>query len=431
MKRVYKGLKGENAGFNECQCCKRKISKRYMNDNRSVLIVVSVASMVDQFLMPNVRLLLDMGYNVDIATNFVHGSTCSDEQIWKLLNVLDALFVDCYHIDFSRDMADLSSHIKSVRQLNSVVKGNAKPLNQTKHHIIDSDHTYNLIHSHSPMGGVIGRYIARKHRIRSFYTAHGFHFYKGAPVKNWLLYYTIESIFSNITDVLITINTEDYLRARTSLHAEKVAYIPGVGVDIEKYRDIKIDRNAKRAELGIRPEDTMLFSAGELNRNKNHRIVIEAISMLEKRDDVHYFIAGKGDLYGELISLAERKNVNLHLMGFRDDVPELLKASDIFLLPSMREGLNVGLMEAMASGLPCLVSDIRGSRDLIDSRGGWLATPGSVRDFYFKLKEALRKKNRHEMGAYNGQKVKSFSKEEVTRRLKLIYEEKRYGLEEG
>ena len=392
------------------------------DNNKSFLIVVSVASMVDQFLMPSVRLLLDMGYKVDVATNFVNGSTCSDEQIWRLLNVLDALFVDCYHIDFSRNVSDFSSHIKAVRQLNSVVKGISKPLNQTKHHKIDRYHPYDLIHSHSPVGGVIGRYVARKHRIRSFYTAHGFHFYKGAPVKNWLLYYTIESVFSNITDVLITINTEDYLMARTRLHAGKVAYVPGVGVNIEKYRDVKIDRRAKRAELGIKPTDIMLFSTGELNRNKNHRIVIEAMSMIDKKEHVHYFIAGKGDMYGELISLAEKKRVNLHLMGFRDDVPELLKASDIFLLPSIREGLNVGLMEAMASGLPCLVSDIRGSRDLIDSRGGWLATSGNTKDFYLKLREALKKKDRQEMGAYNIQKVKLFSKEEVTRRLKLIYE---------
>ena len=349
---------------------KTKATDYGVKNIKSALIVTSVASMVDQFIMPSIELLISMGYDVDVATNFVKGSTCSDEKIKELITRLDGMNVDCYHIDFDRKVLDVRADIKSFKQLDAVVCGLAEPINKTRHHHIkpQGDNTYSFIHSHSPIGGVVGRIEGKKRRIKNIYTAHGFHFYDGAPLKNWLIFYPIEKHLSRFTDVLITINKEDYVRAKKKLKAKKTVYIPGIGIDVEKFRDIQVDRDKKRAELGVGVDDVMLLSVGELNVNKNHRVVVEALGLMDdqQRSHLHYFIAGKdAGQRDALVKLAEEKKVNLHLLGFRTDIPELLKCADIFLLPSIREGLNVGLMEAMASGLPCIASDIRGNRDLI------------------------------------------------------------------
>lgn len=342
--------------------------------HKNALIVTSVASMIDQFILSSIRLLIDMGYDVDVTTNFVDGSTCSDEKIQELISALDEMGVDCYHIGFDRKVMDAIADIKSFQQLDEVVCGKAEPINVVRHHRIETKggNRYIFIHSHSPIGGVVGRITARRYHIRSIYTAHGFHFYDGAPKKNWLIFYPIEWSLSWLTDVLITINKEDYKRASERLHAKKTVYIPGVGIDVEKFSDVKVHRVENRTELGLKDSDIMLLSIGELNENKNHKVVVEALGMMGERDRsrLHYFIAGKDA--GErdaLMQLAEKKSVNLHLLGFRTDIPELLKTADVFILPSIREGLNVGLMEAMASGLPVIASDIRGNRDLIISDG--------------------------------------------------------------
>jgi len=346
---------------------------------RNALIVTSVASMVDQFIMPSIELLIEMGYSVDVATNFVKGSTCSDEKIQELIHRLDEMSVDCYHIDFDRKVLDVRADIKSFKQLDAVVCGLAEPINEIRHHHIKpkGDNTYCFIHSHSPIGGVVGRIEGKRHGIKNIYTAHGFHFYTGAPLKNWLIFYPIEKGLSRITDVLITINTEDYERAKRKFKAHRTVYIPGIGVDIEKFQNVEVDRDKKRADLGFDESDVMLLSVGELNVNKNHRVVVEALGLMdaEQRSQLHYFIAGKDAGQGDaLVKLAEEKGVDLHLLGFRTDISELLMTADVFLLPSIREGLNVGLMEAMASDLPCIVSDIRGNRDLIKDKSGILVS---------------------------------------------------------
>lgn len=335
-----------------------------------VLMIASVASMIDQFVMSNIILLKKMGYDVDTAANFREGNTCTKKKVQNLKKVLKSMGVNCYQIDFDRKVTDLRAGLRAFRQLDHVLKGRSGSVNEMHHPDSGKTGIYSFVHIHSPIGGVIGRIVAKKNGIRTIYTAHGFHFYTGAPKVCWLFFYPVEKGLSWFTDVLITINREDFMRARRRFHAKKTVYIPGIGLDIEKYRNVKTDRNTKRKELGIENSDIMLLSVGELNENKNHKTVIEALGQIQKSVPrisgcLHYFIAGRGCLHQELARLAERQGVQLHLLGFRDDVPQLLKAADIFLLPSRREGLNVGLMEAMASGLPCIVSDIRGNRDLI------------------------------------------------------------------
>ncbi len=336
---------------------------------KCVLIIASVASMIDQFNIPNIKLLINLGFGVDVATNFISGSTCTKQKIQKLLKLLDDMKVDCYQIDFNRNFIDLTSNVKAFRQLDRVVKGDANPINKRHYHNISYTHQYAFIHSHSPIGGAIGRIVAKKHGIKTIYTAHGFHFYDGAPIKNWLLTYPVERELSWITDVLITINKEDYKRAKKQFHAKRTVYIPGVGVDTKKFDSGLIDPEKKRKELGIKSDEILLLSVGELIPRKNHAVVVKALAKISN-PKIKYIIAGKGPLESALKSLTHKLKIDeqVEFLGFRTDVSELCQAADIFIFPSHQEGLPVALMEAIACGIPAICSNIRGNTDLITDK---------------------------------------------------------------
>lgn len=259
--------------------------------------------------------------------------------------------------------------------------------------LIDSEN-FDIIHCHTPVGGILTRLAARRARKRGtkvLYTAHGFHFYRGAPKKNWIIYYPIERLCSRWTDVIITINREDYELAKKKMKAGSVRYIPGVGIDVDKFANTVVDRAAKRREIDV-PEDAfLLLSVGELNKNKNHQVIIRAMAQLgDKR--IHYAVAGLGNLRDSLTRSVEALGVgdNVHFLGYRNDIAELYHASDIYVFPSMREGLPVALMEALQSGLPCVASRIRGNTDLIeDGVNGYLCSPDDQNAFAQAIKRLL------------------------------------------
>ena len=366
---------------------------------KKMLMAATVPSMIGCFNMNNIHLLQDMGYEVHVACNFKDTSIWTRERTKAFIDELKSIGVRKHQVDFSRSPKDIKSIRKSFAQIQSLLKS----------------HYYAFVHCHTPMAGLICRISCYRNHVKVIYTAHGFHFYNGAPLVNWLVYYPIEKGLSYITDTLITINKEDYKLAKNKLHAKHTVYIPGVGVDIEKYADVKIDRGQKRAELDIGIEDIMLLSVGELNKNKNHRTVVEALSQVQQHDtkQIHYCIAGIGELQDDLQEMASRLGVNLHLLGFRNDIPELLKAADVFLLPSFREGLNVSLIEAIASGLPCIVSNIRGNRDAIRGIRSIMVDPESVEDWSEAIEEILMMKNHKQ--AYQ------FSDDVVAEEIEAVY----------
>lgn len=284
--------------------------------------------------------LIKEGNIVDIATN---------EETSRVPDCYREWGCKVYSISTSRSPFSFGN-IKAVKQIRSIAKN------------------YDIVHCHTPLAGMATRFACRKLRkkrgLKVIYTAHGFHFYKGAPKKNWIIYYPIEKICSRWTDVLITINKEDYEFANKKMKAKKVEYIPGVGIDIKRFSEATVDRKEKRKNLGIPNDAFLILSVGELNDNKNHRIVIKAIAELND-PYIHYVIAGNGTKEEELRKLAKELNVNLHLLGFRKDVADLYKAADLFVHPSFREGLPVAVMEAIASGCKCLCSNIRGCKDLV------------------------------------------------------------------
>lgn len=286
---------------------------------------------------------------------------------------------------------------------------------------------YDVIHCHTPVGGAIGRLAASKvwkYRTIVNYTAHGFHFYEGAPILNWLVYYPVEKWLARYTDTLITINKEDYERAKSKFKAKRVEYIPGVGIDLEKFSTVEIDRALKRSQLGLSEDAFIVLSVGELNKNKNHEVIIRAIGKIDN-PNIHYIICGQGKLEGYLRNLSKELGLEnqVHLLGFRKDIPEICKVSDVFSFPSYREGLSVALMEAMANGLPVVCSNIRGNSDLIeDGKGGYLVEPGNVKGFAKYIKDFIEDSRLiSEFGGSNLEKIENYSIENVLRKMGKIY----------
>ncbi len=379
---------------------------------KKALIYASVASMIEQFNMENIKLLIDMGYKVDVACNFEFGSTITSEKIEILKENLKNLNVDFYHIPISRKISDIPLFIKSYRLTK-------KLLNKNK---------YDLIHCHSPIGGIIVRLANRLSKnykkTKMIYTAHGFHFFKGASLLNWLVYYPIEQFFARFTDILITINKEDYNTAQKFKLKKngRIEYIPGVGIDTEKIEHIEGKKQELCKELNISNDCFLILSVGELNENKNHRAVIEALGKLPEK--VHYVICGKGHLDNELIELSKNLNCSerLHLLGYRSDVISIMKSCDMFAFPSKREGLPVSLMEAMACGLPCAVSAIRGNMDLIKNEKAVFLLDSFAKelvDFYTDIVE-----NETNYGAINKQESKKYDKINICK----IFREKIYNM---
>ena len=365
------------------------------------ILYITTISNTMSFFVEHVKMLYSMNHNVEIA--------CAEGS--RPLNAIySELGCKVYNIPFSRSPFS---------------KDNLKAYKMLKH-LVETEH-YDIVHTHTPNASMIARLACRKVRrqgTRVFYTAHGFHFFKGAPLKNWLMYYPIEKFCACFTDVLITINKEDYALAQKKMSAKKVCYVPGVGIDLSKIQNIECDRNEIRKSMGVPGDCILLLSIGELNVNKNHQVVVKALAKLNNKN-VHYAIAGQGNQKENLLDQAEELGVErqFHLLGFRTDALKLYKAADIFVFPSFREGLSVSMMEAMASGLPIVCSKIRGNVDLVEhERGGDLFVPADYQTLYLQLKNLIENKSLCEkFGDYNKKNVEKFGHANILRTMMEIY----------
>lgn len=322
--------------------------------------------------------------------------------------------IHLYHIDLAR-MPYSKWNIKAYHQLVELI-------NREK---------FDVIHCNTPVGGLLGRLVGKKCGIKTvIYQVHGFHFYKGAPLKNWLLYYPIEKWLAHYTDVLITINQEDYELATRKFKLRnngKVYYVPGVGIDLKMYQEVnnreKI-RCQKRKEIGLKDSDSVLISVGRLDKNKNNEAIIRAVHLC-KRSNIHLVICGDGDEKDNLKNLVNHLNIEqqIHFLGNRTDMMELYEMADIFVMASYREGLSRSIMEAMACGLPCVVSDIRGNRDLVvNGKGGYLFNPHDSTSLANYLHLAIDNEvNRYNMGKFNLARIGKFDLTSVTKNIEEIY----------
>lgn len=380
---------------------------------KKALMLASTASMIDQFNMDNIA-LLKREYEVHVACNFLEGNTCSDEQIASLQQRLKSMGVPYYQVDITRNVLNIPQVLRAYRQ--------TKQLMQT--------HNFSLVHCHSPIGGAVCRLAAmpfRKKGMKVLYTAHGFHFFRGAPLLNWLIYYPIEWCLAHVTDILLTVNKEDHARALKHIHAKRIEYIPGIGIDTSKFGRSTVGREDKRRELGLREDDFVILTVAEMNKNKNHTLILKALGLLKDRsgfDRVQYLICGQGDLQPQLEAEAEALGIreHIHFLGFRRDVQDVYKCSDIYAFMSFREGLSVALMEAMSCGLPPVCSPIRGNTDLVEhGTEGLLAefNPEAVADAIWELYQNPARRAR--LGAAAAEKINQFDQMSVHKRMEEIY----------
>lgn len=367
-----------------------------------ILYVTTISLTMNSFFKPHVEMLVRGGNQVDIACN------CRDLALDDRYSELGCNF---YQVDFSRSPLS-RDNIKAFGQLKRVI----------------TEGNYDIVHCHTPNASVIARLVCRKFRkkngLKVFYTAHGFHFYRGAPKLNWMVYYPVEKFCSRFTDKLITINQEDYALAKKKFKAGEVHYVPGVGVDLSRFEDVQVDRAEKRREIGVPEEAFLLLSVGELNENKNHQIVIRALAML-KNPQVHYAVAGVGDKRDELLALADHLGVDeqVHLLGYRKDVPELNRAADVFCFPSYREGLGLASVEAMACGLPLITSNIHGINDYsTDGVTGYKCSPSDVEGFARGMAELAGDEGlRQAMSRNNIHLSKKYDINEVVPLIREVY----------
>lgn len=374
-----------------------------------MIMIATTASMIGQFNLNNIRLLINMGYEVSVACNFNSGSSWNQEDSLLLQEQLHKLGVILYNIPLKRSPLAVFNNLRSLYQLNEIFK----------------QHNFDFTHCHTPMGGVIARLVAKHNHVPSVYTAHGFHFFKKGPLKNWLLYYPVEKWLSKLTKVLLTINSQDFSLANQRFHADKVFKIPGIGINLKKFNKNMDIRVRMRSFLGVSDQQIMILSVGELNKNKNHQVIIEALNILNDAR-IKYFIVGIGNQIDNLQNLVTRYNLedSVKFLGYRTDVADLDKATDIFAFPSYREGLGLSAIEAMASGAVLVTSNSGGILDYsINGKTGYNYNPNDAAGFANGIKKiAYDKVFRNEVSDRNIRLASKYSEEYVQSIMKEVYD---------
>lgn len=381
---------------------------------KKALIVTNTASMIKLFNQLNIAILQSMGYEVHVGCNFCDGNTISSDEVNRAMEEWKTRGIFVHQIDVPRNPLSCETPI-TYKQIKKLLR----------------HENFSLIHCQTPVAAALTRIAAAKSYLRKqtrvVYTAHGFHFFKGAPWKNWLLYYPVEKICSYFTDEIITINREDYEIAEEKFSSALNHYLPGVGVDTKKFSPNILTPEARdtlRKSLGVKPGQRMILSVGELIPRKNYHTAIDIIARL-RTINIRYVICGQGELLSEMQEYAKAQNVAdcIAFLGYRKDIPQICSCADVFLHTSFQEGLPVAVMEAMASGIPIVASRIRGNVDLIeDGVNGFLCDPRDVDGFADKIRKILDDPDLDEELRSSGlQKIRGFDVKIVTEKLKKIY----------
>lgn len=322
-------------------------SSFFSHKKGKILYVTTISGFLPQFEKNDVSIAKSLGYEIHYASNFENNVYTIPDNYFESENIIR------HHIGVTKSPLYVARNVKVIKQL-------------TK--LIDEEHI-NIVHCHNPMGGVVARIAAQRSKSKPYviYTAHGLHFYKGAPVINWLLFYPVEKWLAHYTDEMVAINREDYSFMKGHFKLKQGGcfdLIHGVGVDINKFSPKPDMAMKKRDEMKIPREAFHIVTAAELNDNKNQKVVIEAISKI-KNNNIYYTLCGKGNNKVKLENLINEKKSSkrVKLVGYRTDMHEVLQTADAFAFPSIREGLGVAAVEALASGVPLIVADNRGTRE--------------------------------------------------------------------
>lgn len=364
-----------------------------------ILYVTTISNTVNAFLIPHIKMLTNMGHKVDVAFNI--------EQ------------------DVKKEIYDMRCKVHKINFKRSPLKNNYYKLIKNVKEIVVAEN-YNIVHTHTPIASAIVRLACKNiDNVKVIYTAHGFHFYEGAPLINWITFYPIEKILSRYTNTLITINEEDYERSQ-KFNAKQTEFVPGVGIDVKKFESIDINVDKKRKEINLPENSFIITSVGELNDNKNHQIIIKALGKLNNIK-IHYVICGNGSNKQNLIELSKLLGLekNIHLIGYRKDIPEILAISDAFAFPSKREGLGLSAIEAMASGLPIITSKVHGILDYSkDGETGFTFSPNNVDEAIDAIEKTynLTDLEIKKISKNNQEKAMEYDLSVITKQMKLLYE---------
>lgn len=350
---------------------------------KKVLYVTTVSRTINAFLIPHINMLLDNGYEVHCACSI-------DKPVDK---ELQRRGVKIFEVPFSRNPLGIGN-IKAFIKLEELQRIN----------------DYDIVHVHTPIAAIYGRLLKLNFpSLRIIYTAHGYHFLKGGSKLGWILYYPIEKIMAKFTDVTININKEDYEITKEKLKPKKCYLLNGVGLDLDKYKKLSSKEiQEKRKEFGLKDKDFVVLMIAEINKNKNHIQLINAMDILkDKYPNIKVLCIGDGTLKESLEKQIILRNLqnNIFILGYRLDVNKLINISDIGILLSYREGLPRNIMEFMACGRKVIATDIRGCRDLIcDETIGTLvnvddyeSTAKAIEKYYilndksFEVSEEIRK----------------------------------------
>lgn len=365
---------------------------------RRVLLIATVQSHIGQFHKPLMKMLKENGWEIHVAAR-----DNLAEKDGLQLEYPDKVF----DVPFQRSPFD-KRNVRAYKEIRGILEENH----------------YDVIHCNTPVGGIIGRLAGNKYRktgTQVLYTAHGFHFYKGAPKKNWLIYYPIEKWMSLYTDKLITITEEDFELAKKKFHCP-VYHIHGVGANSEKYHPISSEeRERQKKELEL--EGHIIVNVGELNRNKNQKTAILAMKkVIEEVPDAKLLIAGNGPERENLEQLAKKLGLEDHIifLGYTTQLQRYLQVCDLEVTCSYREGLPLNVMEAMLCGKPVVASSNRGHRELVkDGVNGYLVEDGDINTYAKRIIEILMKSR----GIFGDVKdsIVPFSDNSVINELKVIY----------
>lgn len=375
-----------------------------MQKKKVLFVATVVKTHLMQFHIPYLKMFQEMGWETAVASK-------NDYE-----NPADCVIPYCdtyFDIPFER-LPWKSRNLQAYKMLKKIIdEGN-----------------YDIIHCHTPVGAMIARLAAlsaRKKGSKVIYTAHGFHFFKGAPLLNWLLFYPAEWLLAPVTDVLITINKEDHARALKQLHAKRIEYVPGVGINTAKFRDLTIDRPEKRRSLGYGEDDFLVLTVAEMTANKNHITILKALALLKEQGNlgnIHYLICGRGEMWASLEESAKEMGISDHVnfLGYRTDAPQLYKASDLFAFVTFREGLSVALMEAMSSGMPIVCAKIRGNTDLVDDGISGVFSDNAPEAVAEHILQLYRDPERRQaLGQAASEKALLFDETNVLQQVKEIY----------
>lgn len=367
---------------------------------KKILFCATVDYHFEAFHLPYMKWFKEQGWEVDVAANGTKELPWVDRK---------------YNLPFHRSPLQ-RDNLAAYQRLKTIIKAN----------------NYQIIHCHTPVGGVIGRLAAkeaRKQGTKVLYTAHGFHFCKGAPLINWLAYYPIEKSMAHLTDCLITINEEDYQLAAKRLRVNRIEHVHGVGIDTEKFLPLPNGEKMERKKsFGYQPSDFLLFYAAEFNENKNQKFLLHVMARLKERiPSIRLVLAGEGPLLNDCKELAEDLGIreSVDFLGYRTDLQKLVPLCDIAVASSLREGLPVNIMEAMACGLPVIAIDNRGHRELVkNGSNGWIVTKTDLDQFVSKLEDLITKPEWKERFGENGRKeiAETYSTSRILVELGHVYQ---------